>query len=64
MATRTRQEYLKDLAKNYVTATTVETGQKFCKSFLIFVFTFCLSLVYIGLIMYFIVFLQQYSRLC
>ncbi|PZC78124.1 hypothetical protein B5X24_HaOG202575 [Helicoverpa armigera] len=29
MATRTRQEYLKDLAKNYVTATTVETGQKF-----------------------------------
>lgn len=31
MATRTRQEYLKDLAKNYVTATTVETGQKFCK---------------------------------
>lgn len=31
MATRTRQEYLKDLAKNYITATTVETGQKFCK---------------------------------
>ncbi|KAH9631191.1 hypothetical protein HF086_005962 [Spodoptera exigua] len=30
MATRTRQEYLKDLAKNYVTASTVETGQKFC----------------------------------
>ncbi|XP_052756013.1 signal-induced proliferation-associated 1-like protein 3 isoform X2 [Galleria mellonella] len=29
MATRTRQEYLKDLAKNYVSATTVETGQKF-----------------------------------
>ncbi|KAF9418734.1 hypothetical protein HW555_004562 [Spodoptera exigua] len=29
MATRTRQEYLKDLAKNYVTASTVETGQKF-----------------------------------
>ncbi|XP_045488603.1 signal-induced proliferation-associated 1-like protein 2 [Pieris rapae] len=29
MATRTRQEYLKDLAKNYVTATTLETGQKF-----------------------------------
>ncbi|XP_046962369.1 signal-induced proliferation-associated 1-like protein 2 [Vanessa cardui] len=29
MATRTRQEYLKDLAKNYVTATTTETGQKF-----------------------------------
>ncbi|CAH2991250.1 unnamed protein product [Chilo suppressalis] len=29
MATRTRQEYLKDLAKNYVTATTVESGQKF-----------------------------------
>ncbi|KAL4703790.1 hypothetical protein ACJJTC_011590 [Scirpophaga incertulas] len=29
MATRTRQEYLKDLANNYVTATTVETGQKF-----------------------------------
>ncbi|XP_028161217.1 signal-induced proliferation-associated 1-like protein 1 isoform X2 [Ostrinia furnacalis] len=29
MATRTRQEYLKDLSKNYVTATTVETGQKF-----------------------------------
>lgn len=31
MATRTRQEYLKDLAKNYVTATTTDTGQKFCK---------------------------------
>ncbi|XP_073949242.1 signal-induced proliferation-associated 1-like protein 2 isoform X2 [Choristoneura fumiferana] len=29
MATRTRQEYLKDLAKNHVTATTLETGQKF-----------------------------------
>lgn len=33
MATRTRQEYLKDLAKNYVTATTVESGQKFCMQF-------------------------------
>ncbi|XP_023944675.2 signal-induced proliferation-associated 1-like protein 2 [Bicyclus anynana] len=29
MATRTRQEYLKDLANNYVSATTVDTGQKF-----------------------------------
>ncbi|XP_068632547.1 signal-induced proliferation-associated 1-like protein 3 [Battus philenor] len=29
MATRTRQEYLKDLAKNYSTTTTLETGQKF-----------------------------------
>ncbi|XP_063534107.1 signal-induced proliferation-associated 1-like protein 1 [Cydia strobilella] len=29
MATRTRQEYLKDLAKNHVSATTLETGQKF-----------------------------------
>ncbi|XP_049867769.1 signal-induced proliferation-associated 1-like protein 3 [Pectinophora gossypiella] len=29
MATRTRQEYLKDLAKNHVTATTLESGQKF-----------------------------------
>uniref|UniRef100_A0ABD2X543 Rap-GAP domain-containing protein n=1 Tax=Trichogramma kaykai TaxID=54128 RepID=A0ABD2X543_9HYME len=29
MATRTRQEYLKDLATNHVTSTTVETGQKF-----------------------------------
>ncbi|VVC96818.1 unnamed protein product [Leptidea sinapis] len=29
MATRTRQEYLKDLARNYVTANTVETGHKF-----------------------------------
>ncbi|XP_045447446.1 signal-induced proliferation-associated 1-like protein 2 [Melitaea cinxia] len=29
MATRTRQEYLKDLAKNYITATTTDTGQKF-----------------------------------
>ncbi|XP_063699348.1 signal-induced proliferation-associated 1-like protein 1 [Culicoides brevitarsis] len=29
MATRTRQEYLKDLTTNYVTATMVETGQKF-----------------------------------
>lgn len=31
MATRTRQEYLKDLATNYVTAAIVDTGQKFCK---------------------------------
>lgn len=29
MATRTRQEYLKDLTTNYCTATMVETGQKF-----------------------------------
>ncbi|KAK6640177.1 hypothetical protein RUM44_011863 [Polyplax serrata] len=29
MATRTRQEYLKDLATNYVTSTVVETIQKF-----------------------------------
>lgn len=29
MATRTRQEYLKDLCKNYCTQTLVETGQKF-----------------------------------
>lgn len=31
MATRTRQEYLKDLANNYSTTTMIETGQKFCK---------------------------------
>ncbi|XP_039452498.1 signal-induced proliferation-associated 1-like protein 2 isoform X1 [Culex pipiens pallens] len=29
MATRTRQEYLKDLTSNYTTATLVDTGQKF-----------------------------------
>lgn len=29
MATRTRQEYLKDLATNYVTTTVVDTGAKF-----------------------------------
>ncbi|KAK7790568.1 hypothetical protein R5R35_002024 [Gryllus longicercus] len=29
MATRTRQEYLKDLATNYTTSAIVETGQKF-----------------------------------
>lgn len=33
MATRTRQEYLKDLATNYSSTTVVETGQKFCKYF-------------------------------
>jgi hypothetical protein len=33
MATRTRQEYLKDLANNYSSTTFVETGQKFCESF-------------------------------
>lgn len=32
MATRTRQEYLKDLASNYTTATVVDPGQKFCKA--------------------------------
>lgn len=31
MATRTRQEYLKDLATNYASTTVVDTGQKFCK---------------------------------
>lgn len=32
MATRTRQEYLKDLANNYSTTTVVDQGQKFCKA--------------------------------
>jgi len=32
MATRTRQEYLKDLANNYMTTTVVDPGQKFCKA--------------------------------
>jgi len=32
MATRTRQEYLKDLANNYTTTTVVDPGQKFCKA--------------------------------
>lgn len=31
MATRTRQEYLKDLVASFSSTTTVETGQKFCK---------------------------------
>lgn len=31
MATRTRQEYLKDLANNYSTNNVIESGQKFCK---------------------------------
>ena len=29
MATRTRQEYLKDLASNYSTQTTIDSGSKF-----------------------------------
>ena len=29
MATRTRQEYLKDLATNYATQTTIDSGSKF-----------------------------------
>ena len=29
MATRTRQEYLKDLASNYVTQTNIDSGSKF-----------------------------------
>jgi hypothetical protein len=33
MATRTRQEYLKDLATNYVTPTTLDSGSKFGKSY-------------------------------
>ncbi|XP_041988303.1 signal-induced proliferation-associated 1-like protein 1 [Aricia agestis] len=32
MATRTRQEYLKDLARNYVTATPLDAQQKFYKT--------------------------------
>lgn len=35
MATRTRQEYLKDLANNYTVTTLVKTGQKFCKYLMI-----------------------------
>nr|CAD7429365.1 unnamed protein product [Timema monikensis] len=31
MATRTRQEYLKDLSANYTTSIVLDTGQKFCK---------------------------------
>lgn len=31
MAQRTRQEYLKDLATNYCTNTTIDSGPKFCK---------------------------------
>lgn len=31
MATRTRQEYLKDLVENCSTHSTIDTGQKFCK---------------------------------
>ena len=31
MATRTRQEYLKDLASNYSSTAVVDTGQKFCE---------------------------------
>jgi hypothetical protein len=37
MATRTRQEYLKDLANNYTTTTVVDPGQKFCKASYLFV---------------------------
>ena len=33
MATRTRQEYLKDLATNYATQTTIDSGSKFGKFF-------------------------------
>ena len=29
MATRTRQEYLKDLASNYATQTNIDSGSKF-----------------------------------
>lgn len=33
MATRTRQEYLKDLCSNYSSTSIVESGPKFCKFF-------------------------------
>ena len=33
MATRTRQEYLKDLASNYSTQTTIDSGSKFGELF-------------------------------
>ena len=32
MARRTRHEYLKDLATNYLTETTLDAPQKFCES--------------------------------
>lgn len=33
MAQRTRQEYLKELATNHSTNTTIDSGPKFCKYF-------------------------------
>lgn len=42
MATRTRQEYLKDLVMNFSTSTPVDTGQKFCK-FIVCKFLFFLD---------------------
>ena len=33
MATRTRTEYLKDLAQNHVTTTTLDSGSKLSKGF-------------------------------
>ena len=36
MATRTRQEYLKDLSTNFVTPTTIDSGNKFGKFIKIF----------------------------
>ena len=33
MAKRTRHEYLKDLATNYLTETTLDTPPKFCESY-------------------------------
>ena len=39
MATRTRQEYLKDLASNYATQTTIDSGSKFGELHLFIFFT-------------------------
>lgn len=50
MATRTRQEYLKDLVTNYSTSTPVDTGQKFCKFIIckfLFYFDFLVCLFYV-----------------
>lgn len=62
MATRTRQEYLKDLVSHYASNTPIDTGQKFCKYNLVyFVFKVIYTTIY-TLILYFYVLYMELLR--
>lgn len=60
MATRTRQEYLKDLVMNYSTSTPVDTGQKFCKFIICKLLFFLLKLFFVCCVVFLACFLGAF----